>query len=177
MRTAVMIGVVALLCVPVMAGQPGVGRLAKVPSAVLPPGNIPGRLVEFDGITPHGNVLVSLRDAKTGAEIMRTVADRNGAFVLRKVPEGRYIVYVGNPGLGAYLRVTKEAEAGTLTITLPQALNLPKPAALPKWWKDQPRSTKAMVGGGALLLIGGAVYYHVHASDKTTGKVLSPIHR
>ena len=175
MRIAVIVGIVALLCVPAVAREAGTSKLAKVPSAVLPPGDIRGELVESDGVTPHGNVAISLRDVKSGAEIKRTLADRNGEFILTGVPAGRYLVYVGNPGLGALLKVVEGAKAGTLTITVPKALTLPKPAALPKWWKEQPNSTKAIVGGGALLFLGGVYYLYEGHDDKTTGHILSPI--
>ena len=166
-----------ILSAPAMARDGAEAVRPTVPRAVLPPGDISGRIIEADGITPHGNVTVALRDGETGRLLQSTRADAKGRFVLRNVAVGSYVVYVGNPGIGAMLTVSERAPAGALNLTVPKALSLPKPAALPQWWKQQPTSTKAAITGGALLLLGGGYYLYEHHDDKATGGkfILSPI--
>jgi hypothetical protein len=86
----------------------------------LPPGDIKGKVTEPDG-TPHANTRIALLDAETGKEVMSTVTNDRGEYTLKDVSEGRYVVHVGNPGIGALLVVAQDAPAGELDIALPKA--------------------------------------------------------
>ena len=150
---------VAVLCAPAMAAS-----LDSVPQHTLPPGDVSGRLLESDGVTPHGNVKVTLRNAETDEEVMSTMADANGKYTLRNVPVGEYIVFIGNPGLGAVLKVVAGAEAGTLTIVVPKALSLPFLEGLPAWLsgEDQELGKGLAFGGGGIVVIGGILFWYDH---------------
>lgn len=160
-------------------GEEAAGAAARgaVPRAVLPPGDIAGRLIESDGVTPHAGVAVTLRRVGQEEAAAATVADEGGRFLFERVPQGEYVVYIGNPGIGALLSVRAGATPGTLEIVVPKALSLPAASgALPEWWNQQSNTNKALIGGGGVLALGGIAFYYIDATDKNTGgKVLSPI--
>ena len=164
MRPAVMIvaiGTLALFCVPALAKEAASAGLAKVPRASLPPGDVKGTLLESDGVTPLGNVKVTLRDLKTDEEVMSAMADEKGKYVLENVAAGEYTVYVGNSGLATLLKVSEGAEAGVLDLHVPKALLLPSPKGLPKatthspgcTWSESPNSRVCTSGGRSSTLI------------------------
>jgi len=93
----------------------------------LSPGDISGLVAEPDGVTPHAGVLAVLLDASTGEEVMSTVTDERGRYVLTNVAEGRYVVRAGEPGLGAVLVVSKQSEARVLDFLMPEASVAPSP--------------------------------------------------
>jgi len=119
-------------------------------TAKLPPGDIEGSVMEPDGITAHSNVTLALVDARTGKTLTTTTTDKNGRFLLKDVPEGLYLMFLGNPGLAAVLTVTKEAELGFLNIVLAEPASSPFPEWAPEWMHEHP--VRATVLGGALIV-------------------------
>ena len=149
----------------------GSGRVVE-----LPPGEIKGAVTEADGITPHANVKVVLMSADTGKELMSATTDENGKFVLRDVPEGLYVVFLGNPGMGAVLMVTREAELGLLNIMLPEAASSRFPQWAPGWMHERPLlATVAVAAAGTTVVVGSIAYFGNGGGHGRKKVFISPI--
>ena len=135
---------------PVTGEVIDVEKVAREMLVALPPGDIKGTVMEPDGVTPHSNVTLVLVDARTGEEFLSATTDESGRFVLKEVPEGLYLMLLGNPGLAAVLTVTKEAELGLLNIVLAEPASSPFPDWAPEWMHEHP--VRATVFGGAVIV-------------------------
>ena len=140
---------------------------------VLPPGDIAGAVLEADGTTPHAGVKVTLIDANTGEEIASTTTDDEGKFLLKDVPEGLYVVHVGNPGIGAILQVIEGAEAALLSIVLPEAALYELPSWAPQWMQAYPVLAVGVLAGGIVMVVTAS---YVFVVDEQAQEVrISPI--
>jgi len=139
----------------------------------LPPGDIGGSVLEADGVTPQANVTVALRDAKTG-EVMATVTtDAEGKYLFTDVPEGLYVVQVGEPGIGVVVQVTAGAEATPLNVVLPDAATSKMLGGAAQWMQAHPvLGATVLAGGGGLLVT--ASYGFVAAEEDKAARI-SPI--
>ncbi len=151
---------------PIALRDPATGELVAVEEVdpqnlvKLPPGDLRGTVVEADGITPHSKVRLALIDAHTGRELISTATDKNGKFALEDVPEGLYLLLLGNPGIVAVLMVTKAAEPGLLNIVLPGSSSSPFPHWAPDWMHEYPvLATVVVVTAGTVLVVAPIVYF------------------
>jgi len=134
---------------PVTGKVIDVEKVAPEMKVTLAPGDIRGTVMEPDGVTAHANITLALVDALTGKILTTTATDENGAFLLKGVPEGLYLMFLGNPGLAAVLTVTKGAELGSLNIVLAEPASSPFPQWAPGWMQRHP--VRAMVFGGTVI--------------------------
>ncbi len=128
----------------------------------LPPGDIEGTVLEADGVTPHAGVKIALIDAKTGEELASTMTADDGKYVLKDVPEGLYMVHVGNPGIGAILQVTAGAEAALLNMVLPGTEWFHWPSWAPAWMQAYPVLGVTVVAAGVIVVVTAAYVFTLY---------------
>ena len=105
-----------------VSGQAQKTAAAKV--CQVPPGKVVGVVVQSDNVTPQARADVALLKAATREQVATARTDRKGIFEIADVPEGRYIVRVGNPGSLVPLDVVPGVAESKLTIMLPRVANM-----------------------------------------------------
>lgn len=174
----------ALLCFAGMAAAegtfsvpalPGV-RFAEEDVANVPPGELKGQALRPDG-EPHAEIEVSLLDPETGDEIATVLTDENGYYTFTDVPEGRFILRAGEPGVFSIISVTPDAAPGLLVFVVPVPAVAPlapfAPAAAlaaTAEWAVSPVGLAVI--SSALVLTGYAIY---NQRRSTRGGIVSPI--
>ena len=159
--------------------DPETGKLLaadKVPPekiVKLPPGDVRGKVLEADGLTPHSGVKIILMDAKTSEVLATTTTDDEGAYVLKDVQEGRYVVLVGNPGIGAILQVTEGAEPAALTIVVPEAAWFRWPSWAPQWMQAYPVLAVTVVAGVGIIVVTATYVFIIRKKRRQV--LISPI--
>jgi len=139
----------------------------------LPPGDITGSALKTDEISTYANMRIALYDPETGDLIAETVSDENGEFAFEEVPEGQYVLVVGNPGLVTIVNVVAGASVGQLDVIVPAPAALPVPAWAPAFVQAAPALTAAGVATGAIVT-GAAVHrYNTRRTDRQ--RAISPI--
>ncbi len=135
----------------------------------LPPGEVRGTALRSDQRTPYDNIDVALLDDETGEDVVSAMTDEDGGFVFEDVPEGRYVVRIGNPGIISIVDIVEGADPGTLDFAVPAPATLPAPGWAPGWAMQTP-VLGAVVAGGAVV---GAISYWRHRRERD--RELSPI--
>ena len=149
--------------------------LKNAKMALLPPGDITGVVTGTDGITPEPNVKIVLINAKTGEVVASSRTLENGRYVLKDVPEGLYIIRVGNPGMAGMLMVTETAATGFLNVVLPTATRSPPPGWLPKWLGSRPVVATALATGTVVTAVTATVVVRNRRDGEGKKRVISPI--
>jgi len=138
-------------------------------TVTLPPGEITGTALQSDQVTPYSNIKVALLNPETGEAAASTVTDEDGKFVFEDLPEGRYVIQVGNPGIISLLDVEGGANPSPLDIAVPRPTALPVPGWAPGWVQQSPALGYAIVGGA---VVGGVAYWRYR---RERDRELSPI--
>lgn len=142
-------------------------------SITLPPGDMTGSALQTDEMSTYAHMRIALYDPETGDLIAETVSDDNGEFLFEDVPEGQYVLVVGNPGLVTIVNVVAGAAAGQLDVVLPAPAALPMPAWAPAWASAAPALTYAGIITG--LGVTGVVIYRYNSRRSDRDSVISPI--
>ncbi len=148
-----------LLCWPVTAANAADGG-EVAPEAVveLPAGDIAGAVTEPGGVSPQADVPVALVPA-AGLEAISTTTGPDGAYVLKNVPLGTYMLVVGKPGLAVALQTTEGADSASLNVIIPALLLAPAPAGVPEGVITGPAAAVPVVGEGDVTLVAAPLTY------------------
>ena len=129
-KTVVLLMAAALLSV----GVPNTWAMVAAPAAgkgFLPvaPGALSGKILDVDGVSPQGGVLIKLLDGK-GKLIAKATTDLEGSYVLKGLEKGEYTLVIAK-GIKGKIVVSKDAQISSLTIKASQEmLDSEKPALL-----------------------------------------------